>query len=228
MPRSRVNQRLNSCSSIVVAFILLIVILSLVSLNARGSKVAPAPSPTATPTFISREALDLAPAPALQFDLPDLPTFTPTPTSTPTPTLTPTPTPTPLPTYVAEVIGELVNLRSGPGNDYEVLNIIPVGENVELVGKTAAGEWILVRTQDGEEGWMYRELLQPEAGAKMAVLTPITLPSVSKAGPPELPRLMAASIWTMRWESARECEYGWKSMRETTPRVTESRWPPTG
>ena len=34
----------------------------------------------------------------------------------------------------------------------------------------------------------------PPEGEKMAVLTPITLPSRSKLGPPELPRFTAASI----------------------------------
>ena len=183
MPRSRVKQRLNSCSSIVVALILLIIVLSLVYLNGRGQTAATAPAPSAPPTFISRAALDRAPTPALPFDLPDLPTFTPTPTITPTPTLTPTPTPTPLPTYVAEIIGELVNLRSGPGSDYEVLTIIPLGDEVELVGKTADGEWILVRTNEGQEGWIYRELLQPETDAKMAVLTP---PPTPTPGPPQI------------------------------------------
>ena len=35
----------------------------------------------------------------------------------------------------------------------------------------------------------------PPLGEKMAVLMPITLPSMSNSGPPELPRLMAASVW---------------------------------
>ena len=35
----------------------------------------------------------------------------------------------------------------------------------------------------------------PPDGEKMAVLMPITLPSMSNSGPPELPRLMAASVW---------------------------------
>ena len=34
----------------------------------------------------------------------------------------------------------------------------------------------------------------PPEGEKIAVLTPITLPSRSKEGPPELPRFTAASI----------------------------------
>jgi hypothetical protein len=37
---------------------------------------------------------------------------------------------------------------------------------------------------------------EPPDGEKIAVLTPITLPSTSKAGPPELPLLMGASICT--------------------------------
>ena len=36
---------------------------------------------------------------------------------------------------------------------------------------------------------------EPPEGEKIAVLTPITLPFMSKAGPPELPLLMGASIW---------------------------------
>ena len=183
MPRSRVQQRLSSCSSILLAFILLVAILVLAFFNTRGQDVVITPTPTATPTFISRAVLELAPSPTIPFDLPDLPTFTPTPTITPTPTETPTPTPTPLPTYVAEIIGELVNLRSGPGDDYDVLAIIPLGETVELVGKTADGEWIMVRARDGEEGWIYKDLLQPETGARMIVLTP---PPTPTPGPPEV------------------------------------------
>lgn len=36
---------------------------------------------------------------------------------------------------------------------------------------------------------------EPPDGEKMAVLTPMTLPSTSNAGPPELPLLIGASIW---------------------------------
>ena len=37
--------------------------------------------------------------------------------------------------------------------------------------------------------------MDPPVGDRMAVFTPITSPSVLKRGPPELPRLMAASVW---------------------------------
>ena len=35
----------------------------------------------------------------------------------------------------------------------------------------------------------------PPDGEKIAVFTPNTVPSSVKLGPPELPRLMGASIW---------------------------------
>ncbi|HEY80079.1 MAG TPA: hypothetical protein G4O05_03240, partial [Caldilineae bacterium] len=92
MPRSRVQQRLNTCSSLLIAFILALIALALFLINARQPEVAQAPTPIPTPTFISRDALPLAPTPTLPFTLPELPTFTPTPTASPTPTITPTPT----------------------------------------------------------------------------------------------------------------------------------------
>ena len=183
MPRTRAQQRLNSCSSALLALLLLIILGVLFLLSARKPAVAQPPTPTATPTFISRAALALAPTPTLPFVPPDLPTFTPTPTSTPTRTPTSTPTPTPMPTYVAKITAELVNLRSGPGDEYDVLEIIPAGEQVELVGKTQNGAWIMARVADGEKGWIYRDLLQPEAGAQMMVLTPPPTPTPS---PPKI------------------------------------------
>ena len=36
---------------------------------------------------------------------------------------------------------------------------------------------------------------EPPDGENIDVLTPITLPSTSNAGPPELPLLIGASIW---------------------------------
>ena len=37
--------------------------------------------------------------------------------------------------------------------------------------------------------------IEPPLGDRMAVFTPITSPSMLKSGPPELPRLIAASVW---------------------------------
>ena len=37
--------------------------------------------------------------------------------------------------------------------------------------------------------------MEPPDGDRMAVLMPITSPSMLNSGPPELPLLMAASVW---------------------------------
>ena len=37
--------------------------------------------------------------------------------------------------------------------------------------------------------------IEPPLGERIAVFTPITPPFMSKSGPPELPRLIAASVW---------------------------------
>ena len=37
--------------------------------------------------------------------------------------------------------------------------------------------------------------IEPPEGEMMAVLMPITSPFMLNSGPPELPRLMAASVW---------------------------------
>eukprot|EP00967_Tisochrysis_lutea_P125539 scaffold211165_cov30-Tisochrysis_lutea.AAC.3 len=54
----------------------------------------------------------------------------------------------------------------------------------------------------------------------------MTLPALSRAGPPELPGLIAASICTASSEEP-ECAYRWISIRLTTPCVTETPSPPS-
>ena len=60
--------------------------------------------------------------------------------------------------------------------------------------------------------------IEPPEGEKIAVLMPITSPSMLNSGPPELPRLIAASVWM-------KSSYGpWRMSRpraETMPAVTE-------
>src|SRR6185437_3181960 len=59
---------------------------------------------------------------------------------------------------------------------------------------------------------------EPPVGEKMAEFTPTTLPSMSNSGPPELPRLIGASVWM-------KSSYGpsWMSRfrAETIPSVTD-------
>ena len=60
--------------------------------------------------------------------------------------------------------------------------------------------------------------IQPPFGLTIAVLTPITWPCMSKSGPPELPRLIAASVWMKSSYAARSV----RLRAETMPAVTET------
>jgi len=56
---------------------------------------------------------------------------------------------------------EVMNLRLGPGFNYEVLTTLPHGTQVEVIGISRGGEWLQVEL-DGMRslGWLYRDLVQ--------------------------------------------------------------------
>ncbi len=62
------------------------------------------------------------------------------------------------------------------------------------------------------------------ASATIAVFMPTTWPAAFTSGPPELPGLMAASVWMRPWRLT-PCAVRSRSLAETMPRVTVG-WPP--
>lgn len=46
------------------------------------------------------------------------------------------------------------NCRSGPGTEYEVLEVLPTGQTVEAVGRNAAGDWWLVQLAEQQHCWL--------------------------------------------------------------------------
>ncbi len=54
-----------------------------------------------------------------------------------------------------------LNVRSGPGVEYEGITIITSGEMVGLIGRRALGPWVRVRLDAGLEGWVNSSLLAP-------------------------------------------------------------------
>lgn len=90
-----------------------------------------------------------------------LPTLTYTPTETtepPTPTLSPTPTVTPTIQGIVQSL-QRVNVRTGPGTEYDFLTSLPPGTGVQIIGADPDGGWYNVRLEDGREGWMSAGLL---------------------------------------------------------------------
>lgn len=55
----------------------------------------------------------------------------------------------------ATVIAQALNLRSGPGMAYPVLQVVNLGADLTIQGRT--GSWLLVRAPNGEVGWVAQE-----------------------------------------------------------------------
>ena len=85
------------------------------------------------------------------------PVTPPTSTASPTsPPLIPTSTPTSVPTSLpgGTVTADLLNLRGGPGIEYDVVGHLQKGDALEARGRIEAGDWVKVSTAEGLEGWV--------------------------------------------------------------------------
>ncbi len=91
------------------------------------------------------------------------PTNAPTATETATsePTNTPTATATPAPRQFARIITTgAVNVRSGPGTDFDVVAGAVPGEELLVLGFNEAGDWVNVELPDGGDGWIATSLVE--------------------------------------------------------------------
>lgn len=164
--------------------VLAIAIALAVGLSACGPASTPTPEPTPTrplrPTF--------TPTP--------VPTDTPTPTNTPLPTDTPTPLPTDTPTPAtpkAKVGGDgQVNVRSGPGTVYPEIGQVATGSELEIVAKSAAGDWYQICCVNNEPVWIVARLVEVTGDANLIqVATNIPAPPTptrAPTRPPAAPR----------------------------------------
>ena len=120
----------------------------------------------------------------------ELPSPTPDPKikiETPTPTPTPEPTPTPAPAEEIPWTGTLysvgeVNVRSGPGKNYEVIGRLTENEKVEVVAKTDNG-WFKLATG----GYVSGSMLTDEPVAPPVTATPTPSPTPPPPPVPEDP-----------------------------------------
>lgn len=86
------------------------------------------------------------------------------PTETPVPTAAPTAVPTPvLPTPIPEVIGTIqtgqLNIRSGPGMDFDILGGLYQDESIFILGRNGDATWLQMKTQTGITGWVFANLV---------------------------------------------------------------------
>ena len=76
------------------------------------------------------------------------------------------PTVTGTPSGPSIFVPEQVNVRSGPGTNYEQLGILVQGSTAPAIGRSPGGEWIMVVYAGGPDGvgWVYTRLVRLDAG----------------------------------------------------------------
>ena len=83
--------------------------------------------------------------------------------------------------------GVRAKLRSGDGENYRTLRVLPANTEVDIVEENKEGsEFTKIKTADGQYGWMKSSLLQPISTQEQAVsaLVPTQPVSDKKTGTP--------------------------------------------
>jgi serine/threonine protein kinase len=78
------------------------------------------------------------------------------PANTPASTPTPVPTDTPAPQTPQAIIQQEIEVRSGPGDDYPLLGLLPPNASVEITSRDQSGDWWQIETSLGtdNQGWI--------------------------------------------------------------------------
>ena len=139
------------------------------------ARPTPTPSPTPSPTSTPRASATPTASP----------TASPTPSPTPSPTRTPTPTPTPSNLATAT---QSASIFAAPDANSRELAVVRIGEQVTVLGRSAAGRWFYVRNSSGVEGFAYAPRFDWSGDfealpVKPALEPPVEPPSVPEAQP---------------------------------------------
>ena len=137
--------------------------------------------------FLDGEPLEEGPA-----DEATTPTETPVP---PTPTAIPptatriprTPTPADLETMAIIGASTPVNMRSGPGTDFDVVGAASPGDEGVVLESNDDGSWTKLRMPDGSEGWIASALLRFEERPTTEEAPAVTATTVPASPTPEEP-----------------------------------------
>lgn len=165
MPKSRNGRIVSAVGGVIGLCLIFACASSVLSPNTETpSQVAEVPERAAAPVVLdtpTRAAPTRTPVPPT--DTPVLPTDTPIPAPTDTPILAPTDAPTEVSTVAPTEVPTAVptstpvpvsgpsassnaNLRSGPGTGFAVAGSVQPGEQLEIVGRTPAGDWLKLAT----------------------------------------------------------------------------------
>jgi uncharacterized protein YraI len=104
------------------------------------------------------------------------------------------------------VVSNDLNLRGGPGTGYRVLNVLPAGSTVDVLG--CGRYWCRVSSAEGT-GYASSNYLDLGAGAYAEAPPPVYAPSPVYASPP----LLGFSFgWDNDWDGGwhRDWDGGWR------------------
>ncbi len=179
-----------------VAIIVLVAIMAALS-ACRGEKAAPLPTRTPAPTFTPTVAVAQAPIdpaaaatakaaqPVAEQPVGSEPAAGDQVVVQPPPEAPATDTPPPpTPALAAElVINTTMNVRGGPGTNYNIVGSANSGERYSVQGKNDASSWWQIDFQ-GQHGWVFNDLVSAQNTGSVAVAQNIPAPPPTLPPPP--------------------------------------------
>ncbi len=87
---------------------------------------------------------------------------------TPTPTAPPAAQPVIAGQPIAVINTDLVNARTGPGTEFTIVTILGRGEQFDITGKDASGQWWRVCCVEGEDAWVVGEFVDTDGAVDNA------------------------------------------------------------
>ena len=126
----------------------------------------PPGQPTSEPEVEQEQPVAEAPTAATEQPVAEVPAEeTPTP-EPPTPEPDP-PTPTPAPKLIINI--DNANVRNGPGTNYGIAGAVSQGQAFDILGKNPEGDWYQFCCVNGQEGWIFSDLVSTENAETVAV-----------------------------------------------------------
>ncbi len=87
---------------------------------------------------------------------------------------------------------ERINMRSGPGINYQVLDVVQEGERFQVIARNSDGSWLRICCVADEPGWVYAELVTVE-GDLTADRRPLTADRRPRC-PPSIDRRPSSAV----------------------------------
>jgi uncharacterized protein YraI len=144
-----------------------------------------AAAPTEAPTTAPVANEQVAPAATEATSATEAPAATQPPAQEATPTDLPVPSPTSIPKAVVNAAS--ANARGGPGTDFNLVGEVTQGQSFDVIGKNQEGTWWQFCCVNGQQAWIFGELVNVDNGASVPLAQNIPTPPPVAVAPPTQP-----------------------------------------